>query len=200
MWPHLLKKSLMENFIFLQCNLSMINLMLIYPQLLDSNTIKNNCMKCKPYQVHCKNIYQTIPWTQKCNLNVHKTFQRRPERLLNILCTLNLRPMYRGILVNIFSFKEMVYQSEAYFGLFYQTEAYFEPYQISMMELFEKQFIVFNSKLFSQTATSKAFDRIKNTTLIKGIYLGLNYQYFLTANFPFPLKLFFFVRKLLLFF
>ena len=29
-------------------------------------------------------------------LNVHKTFRRRPGRLLNILCTLNLRPVSTG--------------------------------------------------------------------------------------------------------
>ena len=30
-------------------------------------------------------------------LNVHKTFRRRPRRLLNVLCTFNLRPVYTGI-------------------------------------------------------------------------------------------------------
>ena len=29
-------------------------------------------------------------------LNVHKTFRRRPGRLLNILCTFNLRPVSTG--------------------------------------------------------------------------------------------------------
>ena len=29
-------------------------------------------------------------------LNVHKTFRRRPERLLNVLCTFNLRPLSTG--------------------------------------------------------------------------------------------------------
>ena len=29
-------------------------------------------------------------------LNVHKMFSRRPGRLLNILCTFNLRPVSRG--------------------------------------------------------------------------------------------------------
>ena len=31
-------------------------------------------------------------------LNVHKTFGRRPGRLLNVLCTFNLRPVSRGLL------------------------------------------------------------------------------------------------------
>ena len=29
-------------------------------------------------------------------LNVHKRFRRRPGRLLNVLCTLNLRPVSTG--------------------------------------------------------------------------------------------------------
>ena len=29
-------------------------------------------------------------------LNLHKTFTRRPERLLNVLCTFNLRPVSNG--------------------------------------------------------------------------------------------------------
>ena len=32
-------------------------------------------------------------------LNVHKTFRRRPGRLLNILCTFNLRPVSTGKLL-----------------------------------------------------------------------------------------------------
>ena len=31
-------------------------------------------------------------------LNVRKTFRKRPERLLNVLCTLNLRPVSKGLL------------------------------------------------------------------------------------------------------
>ena len=30
-------------------------------------------------------------------LNVHKTFRRRPGRLLNVLCTFNLRPVSKSI-------------------------------------------------------------------------------------------------------
>ena len=29
-------------------------------------------------------------------LNVHKTFRRRPGRLLNVVCTFNLRPVSTG--------------------------------------------------------------------------------------------------------
>ena len=32
-------------------------------------------------------------------LNVHKTFKGRPGRLLNVLCTLNLRPVSTGQIV-----------------------------------------------------------------------------------------------------
>ena len=32
-------------------------------------------------------------------LNVHKTFRRRPGRLLNVLCTFNLRPVSTGAFV-----------------------------------------------------------------------------------------------------
>ena len=34
-------------------------------------------------------------------LNVHKTFRRRPGRLLNVLCTFNLRPVSTGIHIQI---------------------------------------------------------------------------------------------------
>ena len=36
-----------------------------------------------------------------CKLNVHKTFSRRPRRLLKVLCTFNLRPVSRDILQKI---------------------------------------------------------------------------------------------------
>ena len=34
-------------------------------------------------------------------LNVHKTFRRRPGHLLNVLCTLNLRPVPTGHVIRI---------------------------------------------------------------------------------------------------
>ena len=36
-------------------------------------------------------------------LNVHKTFRRRPGRLLNVLCTFNLRFVFMGLLAKSFS-------------------------------------------------------------------------------------------------
>ena len=37
-----------------------------------------------------------IPVDTRRRLNVHKTFRRRPRRLLNALCTFNLRPVSMG--------------------------------------------------------------------------------------------------------
>ena len=38
-----------------------------------------------------------IPVDTGRTLNVHKTFRRRPVRLLNVLCTFNIRPVSTGI-------------------------------------------------------------------------------------------------------
>ena len=40
---------------------------------------------------------RVIPVDTGRKLNVHKTFRRRPGRLLNILCTFNLRQVSTGI-------------------------------------------------------------------------------------------------------
>ena len=37
-------------------------------------------------------------------LNVHKTFRRRPGRLLNVLCMFNLRPVSTGESITLVSF------------------------------------------------------------------------------------------------
>ena len=42
-----------------------------------------------------ENCYVKNPIDTVCKLNVHKAFRRRPERLLNILCTFNLRTVSR---------------------------------------------------------------------------------------------------------
>ena len=34
-------------------------------------------------------------------LNVHRTFGRRPGRLLNVLCTFNLRSLFRGLILQL---------------------------------------------------------------------------------------------------
>ena len=44
-------------------------------------------------------IYSTYPVNTERKLNVHKTFRRRPGRLLNVLCTFNLHPVSTGYLL-----------------------------------------------------------------------------------------------------
>ena len=41
-------------------------------------------------------LMETIPVDTGRKLNVHKTFRRRPGRLLNVLCMFNLRPVPTG--------------------------------------------------------------------------------------------------------
>ena len=42
--------------------------------------------------------FQAVPVDIGRKLNVNKRFRRRPGRLLNVLCTFNLRPMSTGLL------------------------------------------------------------------------------------------------------
>ena len=44
-----------------------------------------------------KNIRSYISVDIESKLNVHKTFRRGPERLLNAFCTFNLRPVSREL-------------------------------------------------------------------------------------------------------
>ena len=44
-------------------------------------------------------LNQRIPVDTGRKQNVQKTFRRRPGRLLNVLCTFNLRPVPTGIIV-----------------------------------------------------------------------------------------------------
>ena len=41
-------------------------------------------------------VRDVFPLDTRHKLNVHKTFNRRLGRLLNVLCTLNLHPVSRG--------------------------------------------------------------------------------------------------------
>ena len=41
--------------------------------------------------------HQVIPIDTGRKLNVHKTFRRRPQRLLNVLCTFSLHPVPTGM-------------------------------------------------------------------------------------------------------
>ena len=57
-----------------------------------------------------KHAFRYIPVDIGRKLNVHKTLRRRPERLLNVLCTFNLRIVSTGILS--FSKKEKEFCKE----------------------------------------------------------------------------------------
>ena len=72
---HLLKKSLMENFIFL-CNV---------------DTCIQHQKFVKKWGSWCRKVSNPVDTGRK--LKVHKTFRRRPRRLLNVLCTFNLCPV-----------------------------------------------------------------------------------------------------------
>ena len=41
-------------------------------------------------------LFNKAPVDTGRKLNVHTTFRRRPRRLLNVLCTFNLRPVSTG--------------------------------------------------------------------------------------------------------
>ena len=43
-------------------------------------------------------LFKIFPVDTGRKLNEHKTFRRRPGRLLNVLCTFNLRPVSTGLL------------------------------------------------------------------------------------------------------
>ena len=49
----------------------------------------------------CRGAFR-VPVGTGCKLNVHKTFRRRLGRLLNVLCTFNLRPVSIGVLSYIY--------------------------------------------------------------------------------------------------
>ena len=50
----------------------------------------------KPDKAHLTAYLYSYPVDTGHNLNVHKTFRRRSGRLLNVLCTFNLRPLSTG--------------------------------------------------------------------------------------------------------
>ena len=75
---------------------------LLYPQFVSQGMpklLENNCveeLKQKPYYCNSLTVTEGNPVDTGHKLNVHKTFRRRPGRLLNVLCTLNLRPVSTG--------------------------------------------------------------------------------------------------------
>ena len=48
-------------------------------------------------------IFSNVPLDTGRKLNVRKMFRRPPGHLWNLLCTFNLRPMSRGLLLEIMS-------------------------------------------------------------------------------------------------
>ena len=106
---------LLENALPLEQN-GGVGRMMCIPPLKDISRkwILGYIMELRPQDHH---IYRDIFWTEKVpntcqylfncalgipvdtgrKLNVHKTFTRRPGRLLNVLCTLDLRPVSTGI-------------------------------------------------------------------------------------------------------
>ena len=68
------------------------------------------------------NLKQNIPRRHRRKLNVHKTFRRRPGRVLNVLCTFNLLPVSTGYLCFLEINDDECRNCEAYiFPLFYET-------------------------------------------------------------------------------
>ena len=57
-------------------------------------------------------MYRYIPLDTGRKLNVHKTFRRRPEHLLNVLNTFNLRPVSAWIVVAIIYFQGKIYPKQ----------------------------------------------------------------------------------------
>ena len=49
-----------------------------------------------------KRVKMNVPADTGRKLNVHKTLRRRPGRLLNVLCTFNLRPVSTGKILTDF--------------------------------------------------------------------------------------------------
>ena len=47
-------------------------------------------------EIASKTVHKDNPVDIGRKLNVNKTFRRRPGRVLNVLCTLNLRPVSTG--------------------------------------------------------------------------------------------------------
>ena len=59
-----------------------------------------------------------LPRSTGRKLSIHKTFRRRPGRLLNVLCTFNLRPVSRGYVLTktIFSVMKLFVLNSALDG------------------------------------------------------------------------------------
>ena len=72
--------------------------------------------------IHVNLKQNNIPRRYRRKLNVHKTFRRRPGRVLNVLCTFNLLPVSTGYLCFLKINDDKCRNCEAYiFPLFYET-------------------------------------------------------------------------------
>ena len=94
-WSLLLKKSLIINFNICACELRVSCVWaawLIYKQSEKKGFILSNLVLIR-FFLNCT----YIPVDTGRKLNVHKTFRRRPWRLLNVLCTFNLRSVSTGM-------------------------------------------------------------------------------------------------------
>ena len=60
----------------------------------------HHLLKTSHQQHHRKHLKVHFPVATGRKLNLHKTFKRRPGRLLNVLDTFNLRPVSTGLVRN----------------------------------------------------------------------------------------------------
>ena len=63
--------------------------------LLEVPKFKENILICIITDIKVRDLF---PADTGRKLNVHRTFRRRPRRLLNVLCKFNLRPVSTGLL------------------------------------------------------------------------------------------------------
>ena len=77
-----------------------------------------------------------IPVDTGRKLNVHKTFRRRPGRLLKVLCTSNLRAVYWGkhiVLINIAEYlrkSDVSENSKVYYRRFLRNGVHEKHYKL----------------------------------------------------------------------
>ena len=94
-------------------------------------------------------------------LNVHKTFRRRPGRLLYVLCMFNLRPASRGsrhdharirVLVNIF--KDPQVRNMYFVVYFLSKEAFHRIFTTSVILIFKDEVKNYTSRMKNSRMTS----------------------------------------------
>ena len=107
-------------------------------------------------------------------LNVHRTFGRRPGRLLNVLCTFNLRSLFRGLILQLplhfFTFPSMHFcfnfcQTDTDISLLVR---YLIPFSSARMEFFWFFFFFIFWFHFD-------FQFVKSFLLIRNLYAKLFY-------------------------